>query len=57
MGQGLIPWIEQFRALKRDGYRGSVTLETHGHGGGTPEASSRQCRDAMKKQLIAAGAF
>jgi sugar phosphate isomerase/epimerase len=57
MGQGLIPWIEQFRALKRDGYRGIVTLETHGHGGGTPEASSRQCRDAMKKQLIAAGAF
>jgi L-ribulose-5-phosphate 3-epimerase len=57
MGQGLIPWTEQFRALKRDGYRGAVTLETHWRGAGSPEASSRQCWAAMKKQLIDAGAF
>lgn len=57
MGQGQISWTEQFRALKRDGYRGAVTLETHWRGAGTPEESSRQCWAAMKKQLIAAGAL
>ncbi len=57
MGQGLIDWVGQFRALKRDGYRGTVTLETHWRGAGTPEASSRQCWTAMKKQLRDAGAL
>ncbi len=57
MGEGLIDWVGQFRALKRDGYRGTVTLETHWRGAGTPESSSRQCWAAMKKQLNDAGAF
>jgi len=57
MGKGLIDWVGQFRALKRDGYRGTVTLETHWRGAGTPEASSRQCWAAMKNQLRDAGAL
>jgi len=57
MGQGLIDWIGQFRALKRDGYRGTVTLETHWRGAGTPEASSRQSWAGMKKLLQDAGAL
>ena len=57
MGQGMIDWVGQFRALKRDGYRGTVTLETHWRGAGTPEASSRQSWAGMKKQLRDAGAL
>ena len=29
MGRGVIDWAGQFRALKQDGYRRAVTLETH----------------------------
>lgn len=57
MGQGLIDWVAQFRALARDGYRGVVTLETHWRGAGTPEASTRQSWASMKRQLREAGAL
>jgi L-ribulose-5-phosphate 3-epimerase len=57
MGGGLIDWVGQFRALKADGYRGSVTLETHWRGAGTPEASSRASWASMKRQLREAGAL
>ena len=57
MGQGLIDFVGQFRALRRDGYRNAVTLETHWRGAGTPEASSRQCWAGMKNQLLQAGAL
>jgi len=57
MGKGLIDWTEQFRALKRDGYHFAVSLETHWHGAGTPEASTRICWAAMKDQLQKAGAL
>ena len=42
MGRGIIDWAGQFQALKRDGYRFAVSLETHWDGGGTPEECSRQ---------------
>ena len=56
MGRGVIDWAGQFRALKQDGYRRAVTLETHWKGGGTPEESSRQSFAGMKALLQKAGA-
>jgi L-ribulose-5-phosphate 3-epimerase len=57
MGRGMIDWTGQFGALKRDGYRFGVSLETHWRGAGTPEESSRQSWGGMKDQLRAAGAL
>src|SRR5919197_2418224 len=51
MGSGLIDWLGQFRALKHDGYRLAVSLETHWRGAGTPEASSRASMAGMQKLL------
>ncbi|MFL6215882.1 MAG: sugar phosphate isomerase/epimerase family protein [Blastocatellia bacterium] len=51
MGKGVIDYIGQFRALKRDGYRGVLSLETHWRGAGTPEESSRQSMAGMKDLL------
>lgn len=55
MGKGLIDWTDQFRALKKDGYRHAVSLETHWRGAGTPEESSRQSWAGMKQELTKAG--
>jgi L-ribulose-5-phosphate 3-epimerase len=57
MGHGAIDWTGQFAALKRDGYRLAVSLETHWRGAGTPEESSRQSWAGMKQQLRNAGAL
>jgi L-ribulose-5-phosphate 3-epimerase len=57
MGRGIIDWAGQFQALKRDGYRFAVSLETHWNGGGSPEESSRQSWAGMKKLLQGAGAL
>jgi len=57
MGQGIVDWVGQFQALKRDGYREAVSLETHWRGAGTPEASSRQSWAGMKDELKKAGAM
>jgi L-ribulose-5-phosphate 3-epimerase len=57
MGRGTIDWIGQFTALKRDGYRLALSLETHWDGAGTPEESTRQSWAGMKKQLQTAGAL
>ncbi len=35
--EAIIDWVGQFKALKRDGYRYAVSLETHWNGGGSPE--------------------
>jgi sugar phosphate isomerase/epimerase len=56
MGRGVIDWGGQFRALKNDGYRHALTLETHWRGAGTPEASSRESFAGMKQLLQKAGA-
>ena len=57
MGGGIIDWGGQFKALKRDGYRFAVSLETHWSGGGSPEESSRKSWAGMKKLLQEAGAI
>jgi len=57
MGRGVVNWISQFKALKRDGYHFAVSLETHWGGGGTPEESSRQSWAGMKRLLREAGAL
>ena len=57
MGGGLIDWAGQFRALKSDGYRFAVSLETHWNGGGSPEESTKKSWAGMKKLLQQADAF
>ena len=56
MGTGIVDWVGQFRALKKDGYTGPLSLETHWRGAGTPEESTRQCMAGMKKALQKADA-
>jgi len=57
MGSGIVDWLGQFQALKRDGYHFAVSLETHWNGGGTAEQSSRQSWSGMKDLLTKAGAL
>lgn len=57
VGRGLIDFAGQFRALKRDGYRGAVVLETHWRGAGTAEESTRRSLAGLKEQLRRAGAL
>jgi L-ribulose-5-phosphate 3-epimerase len=57
MGAGIVDWLGQFKALKRDGYHFAVSLETHWNGGGTPEESSRRSWAGMKGLLQKAGAL
>jgi L-ribulose-5-phosphate 3-epimerase len=57
MGKGIIDWPGQFAALQRDGYHQAVSLETHWHGAGTPEASSIECWVGMKEALEKAKAL
>ena len=57
MGGGIIDWVGQFKALKRDGYSYAVSLETHWRGAGTAEESTRQSWAGMKKELQEAGAL
>ena len=57
MGGGMIDWVGQFKALKADGYRFAVSLETHWNGGGSPEESSRKSWAGMKRMLEQAGAL
>ena len=57
MGGGIIDWAGQFKALKKDGYRFAVSLETHWNGGGSPEECSRKSWAGMKKLLQQADAL
>ena len=57
MGKGIIDWVGQYKALKRDGYRHVVSLETHWRGAGTAEASTRQSWAGMKAALEQAEAL
>ena len=54
MGQGIIDWVGQFRALRKDGYHGAVSLETHWRGAGTAEESSRVSMKGMQQLLAKA---
>jgi L-ribulose-5-phosphate 3-epimerase len=57
MGQGIIDWVGQFEALKRDGYHSAVSLETHWRGAGTSKASTEKSWAGMKAELEKAGAL
>lgn len=55
VGTGIIDWTGQFRDLAKAGYRDAVSLETHWHGGSSPEDSTRQSWAGMKKALEDSG--
>jgi sugar phosphate isomerase/epimerase len=57
VGNGIIDWTAQFRALKQAGYHEAVSLETHWTGGGSPEQSSRISWAGMKAALKDSGAL
>jgi len=56
VGTGVVDWVGQLRALRKDGYHYAVSLETHWRGAGTPEASSRISMADLKKALTESGA-
>ncbi|HWE83798.1 MAG TPA: sugar phosphate isomerase/epimerase family protein [Terracidiphilus sp.] len=56
VGEGVVDWAAQLQALKRDGYRHAVSLETHWRGAGTPEASTRVSMKGLKDALKQADA-
>jgi sugar phosphate isomerase/epimerase len=49
--KGFIDWTAQFRALNNSGFRDAVSLETHWHGGDSPEDSTRISWTGMKQAL------
>jgi L-ribulose-5-phosphate 3-epimerase len=51
VGTGIVDWVGQFKALKKDAYGFAVSLETHWRGAGTPEESTRQSWAGMKNAL------
>jgi sugar phosphate isomerase/epimerase len=55
VGDGLIDWPGQIRALHTMGYHYAVSLETHWRGAGTPEASTRVSMAGLKKVIAGAG--
>jgi sugar phosphate isomerase/epimerase len=55
VGEGVVDWPGQLRALHNDGYRYAVSLETHWRGAGTPEASSRISMKGLKDALAKDG--
>lgn len=55
VGQGVVDWVGQLKALKRDGYHYAVSLETHWRGAGTAEASTRVSMAGLKDALKQAG--
>src|ERR1700722_15241946 len=55
VGAGSVDWVGQLRALKNDGFRYSLSLETHWRGAGTPEASTRASMAGLRKALDSAG--
>lgn len=55
VGSGIMDWVGQLQALQRDGFRSGLSLETHWHGAGTPEASTRISMDGLKGTLKKAG--
>ncbi len=54
IGEGELDYAAQFDALRRDGYDGWISLETHyiPHGG-TPEEGSRACLAALRRFIPA----
>ena len=55
VGGGMVDWVGQLQALRRDGFHYGLSLETHWSGGGTPEKSTRISMQGLKKSLTQAG--
>jgi L-ribulose-5-phosphate 3-epimerase len=55
VGGGVVDWVGQLQALRRDGFHYGLSLETHWRGAGTPEASTRASMEGLKKTLTKAG--
>jgi len=55
VGAGIVDWVGQLHALRRDGFHYGLSLETHWRGAGTPEASTRVSMDGLKKTLTKVG--
>jgi len=55
VGGGVVDWVGQLEALKRDGYHYGLSLETHWKSGKGPEDSSRASMAGLKKVLGTAG--
>ena len=55
VGAGVVDWVGQLEALKRDGFHYGLSLETHWRGAGTPEASTRVSMEGLKTALSKAG--
>lgn len=55
VGGGIVDWVGQLQALMHDGFHYGLSLETHWHGAGTPEASTRISMDGLRKTLKKAG--
>jgi sugar phosphate isomerase/epimerase len=55
VGSGIVGWVGQLQALKRDGFHYGLSLETHWRGAGTSEASTRISFAGLKKALTQAG--
>ncbi|WP_035359589.1 sugar phosphate isomerase/epimerase family protein [Edaphobacter aggregans] len=54
-GKGIIDWAAQFREMAKAGYRDAVSLETHWHGGASPEESTKTSWVGMRKALVESG--
>jgi sugar phosphate isomerase/epimerase len=55
IGDGIIGYKEQFRLLKRDGYEGVLSLETHFDLEGKRESATRACARAARAIATQAG--
>lgn len=51
VGEGEIDYGGQFEALRRDGYRGWVSLETHARIDGDAEQASRLCLQSLRQWI------
>lgn len=54
VGSGIVDWHGQIKALLRQGYHYTMSLETHWRGAGSPEASTRISMAGLKKVLTEA---
>lgn len=55
MGDGAIPYVDQFRALADNGYDGILSLETHYKIDGEFEPATRECVPPIRAMARAAG--
>jgi len=55
IGEGVIPYEDQFRALAADGYDGVLSLETHFKIDGDGEAATRACAAGVRRLAAQAG--